>query len=118
MNNKPLYIEKYYDKIIYGVYFFRHIHRYLMICLGVFSLGCSSSLNTNAFDNKAVDPNQNEKERFLKEFKNKYGYEWGIYGFNEDSSWENLIDDRPEISNDLDDGMEPDAEPSNSGQKD
>ena len=118
MNNILLYFKFSYDKIIYDAYFFRYLHLYLMIWLGVFSLGCSSSLNTNDYDNKAVNPKLSQKEIFLKEFEDKYGYEWGIYGFNEDSSWESLIDDRPEILNDLDDGMEPDAEQSNSGQKD
>ena len=64
----------------------------------------------------------NEREisnnKFRKDFKEKYGYKWGAYGFNMDSNWEGIVDDNsPERIDDRDDDFDGDAEPSMSGGK-
>ena len=66
-------------------------------------------------------PEEREKsnKKFRKEFKEKYGYEWGSYGFNMDSNWENIVDlQTPEPIEERDEIDDMDAEPSMNGGKD
>jgi len=50
-------------------------------------------------------------KKFHKEFKKKYGYEWGAYGFNMDSNWETIVDDnQPEREDSMDGDSNEDAE--------
>ena len=59
-----------------------------------------------------------DTKKFLKEFKEKYGYEWGSYGFNMDMEWEGKIDKmNPERRDDREEDDGRDGEPSSNGGK-
>ena len=66
----------------------------------------------------SLDEREKSNKKFRKEFKKKYGYEWGAYGFNMDADWEaTALDVYPERMVDRDDRDDMDAEPSMNGGK-
>lgn len=64
-----------------------------------------------------LDERKKSDREFRKKFKQQYGYEWGVYGFNVDSEWETSIDKlQPERAEERDEMMDVDAEASMGGQ--
>ncbi len=65
----------------------------------------------------SLSEREESNKKFKKEFKAKYGYEWGSYGFNMDSEWEGIVDtnnpEPPEEELEMD--MDQNSEPSMNG---
>ena len=83
-----------------------------VISLLILFIGCGINYKQNDLGIHKLDHLEISKNKFHEEFKKKYGYEWGKYGFNIDSDWEKMIDKSfPEINNDQEQQEEIDAEP-------